>query len=450
MGAISRLGDYFDIYANETFLHPLVLFVLVALCLLAFATERRHVVVLILVAQALIPWGQRASILGLDFTVMRVLLCAVSLRIIIRREYAAFRVTGLDRILILYSIASSVAYYLQAPSADSAVNSMGNALDSIGAYFVIRFVVRDKEDVLAICSALMWLSFIVALLFAYETRTGRNPLGILGGVAEHPEIRLGRPRAQGAYAHPIIAGATWAAVFPLQVGVLAVMGKRKTLARLSSACCVAIVFMSASSTPLLSLLAAIALGALYYQRASLSDFILASIALLMALAALMDNPIWFIFTKLDLIGGSTGYHRYLLIDQFVNNWRDWFLIGVRDSFHWGFSSRIAYIGLDDVTNQFIAEGIRGGAIGLGCFLAAIALALSYVKALVDSAAREDERRMYWSVGVSLLTHVCSFFGVSYFAQVKFSFWMTIAICGSLYRLMPAAAGETIPRLEGKA
>ena len=441
-----RLGDYFDIYANETFLHPLVLAALVFLCLLAFAADRRRIAGLLLVAQALIPWGQRASILGLDFTVMRVLLCAVSLRVVIRREYASFRATRLDRILILYAVASSAAYYLQAPSAASAVNSMGNALDSIGAYFVIRLVVRDKEDLLAVCSTLMWLSFAVAVLFAFESRTGDNPFGFLGGVAEHPEIRLGRLRAQGAYAHPIIAGAVWAAVYPLQAGVLAVSGRRKALARLSSACCAAIVLMSASSTPLLSLFAAMALGVLYYQRASLSDFMLASLAALVALAALMDNPIWFIFTKLDLTGGSTGYHRYLLIDQFVNNWRDWVLIGIRDSFHWGFSGRIAYVGLDDVTNQFIAEGIRGGVVGLGCFVAAIGVALSYVKARVDSASREDERRMYWSLGVSLLTHVCSFFGVSYFAQVKFSWWMTLAICASLYRPSPSAAPEKAPRL----
>ena len=51
--------------------------------------------------------------------------------------------------------------------------------------------------------------------------------------------------------------------------------------------------------------------------------------------------------------GSTGWHWFYLIDQAIRRVGEWWLIGTRSTGHWG-------MGLQDVTNQYILEGVWGG------------------------------------------------------------------------------------------
>jgi hypothetical protein len=78
----------------------------------------------------------------------------------------------------------------------------------------------------------------------------------------------------------------------------------------------------------------------------------------------MKAPVWFLLARLTVVGGSTGYHRAYLIDRAIANFGEWFLVGVPSTSHWGW-------GLQDVTNQFIVEGTRGGLLTLVLFVAVI-------------------------------------------------------------------------------
>ena len=67
-----------------------------------------------------------------------------------------------------------------------------------------------------------------------------------------------------------------------------------------------------------------------------------------------------------MIGGE-GYHRSSLIDAFVDNWSEWFLIGTSSTAHWGFP-------MSDTTNQYVDEGVTGGILTLVAFVALLTLA----------------------------------------------------------------------------
>ena len=49
----------------------------------------------------------------------------------------------------------------------------------------------------------------------------------------------------------------------------------------------------------------------------------------------MKAPVWFLISHVDLVGGSSGYHHASVIDQFIRNFFDWWLVGTYDNGSWG-------------------------------------------------------------------------------------------------------------------
>ena len=58
------------------------------------------------------------------------------------------------------------------------------------------------------------------------------------------------------------------------------------------------------------------------------------VMLLMLLHVVMNNPVWHLLTRIDLVGGSTGWYRYKLIDDFIKNFGQWWMLGTISTFGW--------------------------------------------------------------------------------------------------------------------
>ena len=43
----------------------------------------------------------------------------------------------------------------------------------------------------------------------------------------------------------------------------------------------------------------------------------------------MKAPVWALIQRIDIVGGSSGWHRYELIDQCIKHFSDWWLMGVK-------------------------------------------------------------------------------------------------------------------------
>jgi len=415
-------------YANQTTVHPVGLAAVAALSLFLLLSPRRWTPLAFVLMACLIPSAQRIVVMGLDFNFIRILVIVGVVRVVLRSEYA-FQFRAVDGVMIAWGVVSTLAYTAQFGSVDALVNRLGASYDALGVYFLFRCLTRTLEDVKRIVVVTAWVAVPVAALFLVEKSTGRNLFSVFGGVPEITDVRQGRLRCQGAFSHPILAGTFWAALIPL-IGALYFEGGVRRLAGLvGSACGIAIVYSCASSTPVLALSVVVVGAALLPLRHYLGYIRLGTVAILVFLHLVMLAPVWHLIARVSAVGGSTGWHRYHLIDKAIRRIDEWALLGTRSTAHWGY-------GLQDVTNQYILEAVRGGLLTLVLFVAVIVLCFRSVgRAWRSQPAWSPSFIMAWAVGVALSVHCVSFIGVSYFGQITMLWYMTLAIAASLDQMV---------------
>ncbi|MEY3251099.1 MAG: hypothetical protein RL227_72, partial [Pseudomonadota bacterium] len=347
---------------NTTTLHPLGMALCALLCLLVLVLPRRHAPWPLLAMVCLMTMGQRVVLLDLDFTLMRILLLCALLRVLLRGEWHDVPRQPLDRALTLWLLASVVAYTLLWQTGEALVNRLGLAYDALAAYWVGRALLRDMDDLRRVASHLALGVAVLAVGMVYEKHSGSNPFAVFGGVPPETLVREGVLRAQGPFAHPILAGAFGSAMLPLMTGLLLARGPSASrlvplLGLIGLAGAATMVVAAASSGPVLAAAAGL-VGLLLWplrrhMRALRWTLLLALIGLQLAMSA----PVWFLMSRVGVFGGSTGYFRAVLIDHAVAHLPQWWLVGVRSTADWGYYTF-------DVTNQYVLVGVQGGLLSL--------------------------------------------------------------------------------------
>jgi hypothetical protein len=309
----------------------------------------------------------------------------------------------------------------------SVMMHMGYGVDAVTMYLLGRVAIRSLDDLYALAKSLALLALPLCIFLMIEKITARNFFSVMGGIPEYTAVRQGKLRAQGAFAHPIIAGVWFAAAVPL----IAILWKTanpssslRIIAGTGVALCITAVFATASSTPIAALLAGLfALGIFPYRgyiRPSLKlGFLLAVILHFVSTSGFHH----LLYTRFTFVAGSTGYFRYRLVDAAINQFPNWFLIGTNGTYNWGW-------GLDDCTHEFILAGVKGGILGLGLLLATLFLAFRRVGTMVRSS-RAGVRWAGYCIGASVLTHVVSFNGGSYFGQAFLIYYFTLGALETL-------------------
>jgi hypothetical protein len=214
--------------------------------------------------------------------------------------------------------------------------------------------------------------------------------------------------------------------------------------------CLAIVYASTSSGPVL--MVAAVLGGLFLLpwRRIVPTLRVAIVAALLALSAVMNDPVYFIIARIDVTGSSTGWHRAQLIRSWLDNANEWVLAGTDYTRHWMPTGLKVNDIHTDITNHFIQQAVWGGLPLLTVFvwlLWAAFLRVGREVAASDAAAREkvtdvtpleDEsppRRaplgLTWTAGVLLFGHVVNFVGISLFDQSVVFFLLVLAMIGAL-------------------
>jgi hypothetical protein len=128
--------------------------------------------------------------------------------------------------------------------------------------------------------------------------------------------------------------------------------------------------------------------------------------------------VWALIGRLDAVGGSSSYHRYELIDQFIRRFGEWWAVGTRSTADWGW-----YLG--DTANQYVDIGVTGGLFSLLLFLGIIVVAFSRLgtrRQLEDA----DEFRI-WTFGCALFSHLLAFVGVIYFDATQIAWYALLAV-----------------------
>lgn len=422
-------------WANQTELHPVGLAAVMVLGLVMLLVPRRYAIVPFLIMACFVASRQRIVVLTLDFNLLRVLVLFGWMRIFLRAETIGFVWKSLDTVLLLWAISSTAAYTLLYGTQEALINRLGFMFDAAGMYFLFRVLIRNWDDVFAIMHAVIIISIPVALAFLFEKQTGRNVFSIFGGVPEFTVIRQGTLRCQGAFAHPILAGCFWASLAPLIAACWWQNGTRRFISLLGLATSLVVVYTCASSTPMAALAVA-GLGATMWPLRHWMRFIVLGLALsLVGLHFVMNAPVWHLISRIDLVGGSTGWHRYHLIDQAIRHFEEWWLLGTTSTADWGW-------GLLDVTNQYVIEGVSGGILTLALFVSTLVVAFISVGRLWRSVRDDRAKAVFgWGLGVSLFVHTIVFLAVSYFGQIVMIWYLLLAVIGSL---TPAKAVKTVP------
>jgi hypothetical protein len=137
-----------------------------------------------------------------------------------------------------------------------------------------------------------------------------------------------------------------------------------------------------------------------------------------------EKPVWHLIARLSSVTGGTGYHRYKLIDAFVRRFDEWALFGTGNTAHWGW-------GLQDTTNQYVAEGVRAGLATLVLFIILLRFSFVQLRLARNAFERLEGSKslgalLAWGSSVSLAVHCVSFISVSYFGQMVPFFVMFVA------------------------
>jgi len=154
----------------------------------------------------------------------------------------------------------------------------------------------------------------------------------------------------------------------------------------------------------------------------------------------MKAPVWFLIARVDLIAGNSGYHRAGLIDQCIRHFGDWWLYGSSAMATWGWD-------MWDLSNQFVVEADCGGIFTIVCFILVISRSFGRIgKARKLVEGDTDQEWFFWLLGITLLTHAVSYFGISYQDQNKFVWcaFLAIAIVATYPVLAKASEPQTAP------
>lgn len=420
-------------YYGGTLVHPFAAGILGISLVANFLIPRRWLLAPFLVVLFFIPTAQRVSIAGLDLQFARIIGLALLLRVLLLQEYRSIRWGRADAALGAWLLIGTVVFSIG--RGQGLVTYLGRWLDIAPAYLVARVAIQSREEL----HKFVWLTAIltlpVAVFFFIEFVTGRNVFSVFGGVQEYSSVRDGRLRCQAAFGHPILAGTLWAVLGSVFVGSW--LGRRSAWAAIAVALAAFIIVASASSTPVLAV-AGIALAwCLYPLRRFIGSLCLIALLGAVVLHFIMEAPIWHLVARVSAVGGSTGYHRYVLIDSAIRFVGEWWLLGTERTSHWN-----SQVQTFDVANQYVLEGVEGGVWRLAAFFYLIWAAFSSVGRAIRFAVSAGDRFLVWGFGAALFGFCLSFIGVSPFGQMVPIWFIWLGVCAGL----PQSLGTVHPVL----
>ena len=403
-------------------IYQTTILITVLLATLLFVVPMKYFLLPFILCACFVPADQRVIIYDLDFTPLRMLILVGFLRTIARGERLTFKWNRFDKLVLVWAICGALIYIIQWASMRALIYKCGVLFDVIGLYWLFRININSWGDIKSATKIFAVCSLVLAVFVGLEWATRTNLFAILGRVGT--VVREGRYRCQASFPHSIMLGLFWATLVPLFVG-FARQDKSKLLFWSAAGASIFIVAATASSTPILTLLIVLVLLRGYKWRQYTASAGWGILVSLTALHIVMKAPVWHLISRISLVGGSTGWHRYILIDRAISHFGGWAFLGCRSTAHWGW-------GMSDVTNQYILEGVRGGFVTLVLFLVMIYIALRTLLRLSLQHQQPKQQFLAWCLFVAILGHCIAFFGVSYFGQIMVLWYMTLAVVSFLY------------------
>ena len=431
--------------ASASLLHPVVaVWMLVAIALI-LTLPRKNAIVPFLLAVFTIPIGQVVLVGGIHFTVIRILILVGLIRAIRFKTSSSGRwfATGfnsIDQVMVLWTVAAFLVISIQWMNAQMLIASLGNFLDSLGGYLVVRFFIVDGESVRRTLRVFAVICAIHGACMINEQVTGVNVFNLVGGVNIPVEstIRDGQLRSSGLMG-PLGAGAFAGVLIPLFVWLWAVRKSRKA-AYAGLAGATAMLVTTHASTPWMSFGAGL-LGLGFWPLRKRMRIIRWGFALtLVSLHLVMKAPVWHLISRVDLTGSSSSWHRYTLVNQTILHFRDWWLIGYKYYDQWDWD-------MWDTSNLFVAAALTGGLVTLVLVIAVFSRSFGAIGTARKRVNGDRKQEWFlWCLGSALFACVVSCFGVAFLYQSQMLlFALPAFISVATFEAKRVAVGSEEPR-----
>lgn len=408
-----------------------VVFLLVAVALI-LVTPRRLAVLPLIAGACYMTLGQGVELGSLNFPVIRLLILAGFGRIVLRGERLPGGFNRLDKAIVWFVVGALVTALFHADPKAHLIGSAGLAFNVSGAYFLIRFWCATRDDVTAICRMVALVLLPLAAEMCVEIATGRNLFSVLGGVPELSAVREGRIRAQGPFAHAILAGTVGAVSLPL----FAALWRRHRAAAITGiVAALTMVVTSASSGPIGSTAAGLVGLAMWRFRERMQYVRRGIVAAYLFLEVAMKAPPYFLLARLDIVGGSTGWHRAELIRSAIEHIGEWWLWGTDYTRHWMETGVSWSLDHADITNHYLQMGVFGGLPLMALFIWSLVVAFSFIGTAVHTADKAGNNRdayAAWAIGAALFAHVVTCISVAYFDQSIVILCLNLSLAGALH------------------
>jgi len=383
--------------------------------------------------------GQGVDLGQFSLPVYRITLAVGLLRVILRREMPD-RINPIDKLTALWAAWTIFAslFHEWAPGSGP-VYASGFVYNIALVYFLTRAWCRDLGELAGVLRIVAWLLVPIAAAMVAEHLVEKNVFGVLfGGVSDAVAIRDGRIRAQGPFVHPLLAGTVGAVCLPLLVGI---WRRYRFSASIGIAACLVIVPASSSSGPLMSLFIGILAVFMWCFRTWVRTVRWAVIGAYISAEILMTRPAYYLISKIDLTGSSTGWHRSRLLEMAFSHISEWWAFGTDYTVHWMGLAVDDAGKMSDITNYYLWMGVVGGLPAMLLLIAILWRAFVWVGKSVHSVPPElhEYRFLIWCLGAGLLAHAMTSLSMGYPDQSVTFFWMNVGAISSLYPLLVSAS-----------
>lgn len=405
-------------------IHPLALLMIIVFGSYVLYANYDQVFLSIFFILIFLPFGEKIYIGSIDMPFIRIIILLIWIKIILCNSTVNFKMKDVDYFFLLYASSRVFFYCITVPGTSALVYQLGKAFDEIGVFFAFRIIILDFDSIKNIPKILFSLSIPLLFFFLLEKHSGYNIFSIFGGVPEFTMAREGKLRVQGAFSHPILAGTFWALLTPFMGQYIFSLNKKeKWFGILGIIIFLLLIVQTASSTPYMVFAAGVFSFILYKWRFKLKELKYLIIGGCILFVIVFQKPPYALIAQIDITGGSTGWHRYAIIQNAFLHISDWAFAGMGTV-----STEIWGPGLWDITNQFIIIAIEGGIVPLSLYIIVIYKSFSSLSlGLKKMKVFPEKVRELWSIWVMLFMHIVAMMVISYFGQLNLIFILTLAI-----------------------
>jgi len=407
--------------AGDTILHlPIAVGMLIAIVLILIL-PRRKAITPFLLAFFTIPVYEQLVLGGVHLTMLQILILTVLGRMAaFRGTSSEKRFTGgfnaLDKVVVLWSLLELTMFCLQFMETQALIRGLAGLIESLGGYLAARFLIPDREALRRTIRAMAIICVIQGASMVSEQFTHQNVFSFLGKWP--PPIRDGHVRSEG------IMGSLYGGVF---AGVLIPLflwlwteRKSRMAACAGLVGATAMVWASHASTSWMAYGASIVGLGFWPLRRQMRLVRWGLVAMLVGLHLVMHGPVWSLIEKVDLTGGSSSYHRYMLVDNCIRHFGDWWLIGYKYYGSWGFD-------MWDLCNQFVVAALTGGLVTLVLYIMIFTRSFGAIgTARKKVSGNRRQEWLLWCLGADLFANIVAHFGINYMVELMMSFFPLLA------------------------